>query len=62
MKSFKVIGRSDLNPICYRVQIIYMGWIQTLFRERVKSQSLENWTLNSESKMLKFVFIEIEKP
>ena len=27
----------------------YIGWIQTLFRERVKSQSLGNLTLNSES-------------
>ena len=26
-----------------------IGWIQTLFRERVKSQGLENLTLNSES-------------
>ena len=27
----------------------FIGWIQTLFRERVKSQSLGNQTLNSES-------------
>ena len=28
---------------------VYIGWIQTLFRETVKIQNLGNLTLNSES-------------
>ena len=27
----------------------FIGWIQTLFRERVKSARIGKWTLNSES-------------
>ena len=33
----------------FGVEIMSRGWFQTLFREKVKSKSIGNRTLNSES-------------
>ena len=41
------ISESETELIAKKPRKVFIGWFQNLFREKVKSQSLENWTLNS---------------